>query len=220
MSRGRSLPAASPLTHQELDAVVAPAGHYLPAGGSDGEHGDGHATRVLVWANVIGNWLRRRGVRLDLHAVRWAAVLHDACRLNDGPDPEHGRRAAETIQAGGLVCLDDLSAESRVLLAYACSWHSLPDRLVPTMIPELICLKDADGLDQVRYGLLRRGSLRTPVARWLVPQARELWIESSACSRPKARALVRRHAKSAGWWADDAGADLPAVFRPADGRTC
>ena len=46
--------------------------------------------------------------------------------------------------------------------------HVPDDHLAPEMVPELACLKDADGLDQLRIGELDVRFLRTPASRSLV----------------------------------------------------
>jgi len=50
------------------------------------------------WRRVFENGLmiaRETGANIDL--VEFFALFHDSCRLNDGKDPDHGRRAADWV---------------------------------------------------------------------------------------------------------------------------
>lgn len=53
-------------------------------------HGQPHWARV--WRN--GRQLAKANAAVNPEVVCWFAFLHDSCRLNDGRDPEHGRRAS------------------------------------------------------------------------------------------------------------------------------
>jgi hypothetical protein len=138
-----------------------------------GIHGIGHAARVLVWANLIGYWMLAKGRSLDLEVVRWAAVLHDVRRLNDASDHSHGTRCSKWLENGNSA-LQTLCEEQKRKVAYCADWHVPPDREAPAMIPELVCLKDADALDRVRLGGLNVGLLRTDCAKAIVGQAQFL----------------------------------------------
>jgi len=145
---------------------------------ASGIHGMGHAARVLVWANLVGQSMLERGVTVDLEVVRWAASLHDVRRLSDGNDPLHGERcgawigersspapgatSAEACQTGPAARSDALHDERLRLIAYCCVWHVPPDHEAPSMTPELTCLKDADALDsraprRLEHGLSANG---------------------------------------------------------------
>lgn len=147
-----------------------------------GIHGVGHAARVLLWADRIGRRLQAGGVALDLEAVRWAAVLHDVGRLSDGIDRGHGLRSAAWVRNNrgrlpfvlpqdGIVLAED--AVERILTC--CRWHEISDRDIPAIGPELVCIKDADGLDRVRINDLDPAYLRTGPARLLVADAWDLY---------------------------------------------
>lgn len=167
-------------------------------------HGECHATRVLVWANTIAHWMRADGWKIDLEAVRWAAVLHDARRLNDGKDPEHGDRAASWIRGGGVPAVCALGPERRERIAYCCQWHVPADHEAPEMTSELICLKDADALDRVRLASLQVRYLRTGYARVLASHARALFERSEPGGRLRDAApdwiSVRQAAGALGFW--------------------
>ena len=82
---------------------MIPFDHYRPEAvwfrhNPHGIHGLGHAARVFVWANLIGNHLRSGdSQKINLEVIRWSAVLHDVGRLSDGIDQGHGERSAEWI---------------------------------------------------------------------------------------------------------------------------
>lgn len=165
----------------------------------NGIHGLGHAARVLVWADQIGQAMLQQGTPLDLEAVRWAAVLHDVRRVDDGRDGPHGPRSAEWLQ----VCSDPLPFAADPLrlqrVGYCCTWHTPDDRKAPEMTPELICLKDADALDRVRIYDLDPSRLRTPWAQALPDQAQELFDASSRVAGDPWSA-VRQCALRMGLW--------------------
>lgn len=87
----------------------------------------------LDWSGVHGvsHWARVRvnGLRLALHngadtrVVEYFAFLHDACRENEGRDPEHGVRAAAFAHAlrWTHIALDD---EAFGLLVTALEGHT------------------------------------------------------------------------------------------------
>ena len=139
-----------------------------------GDHGISHAARVLYWANCIGRFMQKSGESVDLDVVRWSAVLHDIRRKTDGHDPEHGERAANWIMSRPFAGIRELSSEKLKMIAYCCEWHVPHDFQAPYTSPELICLKDADSLDRVRFGTLKLGYLRTSYARQLVLKSRIL----------------------------------------------
>lgn len=84
-------PAAAPKTLAERKKALMGA---LPAYGNhektfeDGRntHGRGHATRVFVFANVLGNIMRERGVNVDMGSLSISAAGHDMGRKRSGTD--------------------------------------------------------------------------------------------------------------------------------------
>jgi hypothetical protein len=159
--------------------VYRPLGEWYLHDSTD-IHGSGHAARVLVWANVIGCWMLERGVEVDLAVVHSAAALHDVRRLNDGHDLLHGHRCATWLLDVESPALRGFSQERRSRVAYCCQWHVPSDAEAPAMTAELMCLKDADGLDRVRLGDLDVSYLRTELARDLVKHAQFLCHHSYA----------------------------------------
>lgn len=124
-----------------------------------GIHGASH------WARVRANGLllsERIGTQVNTRVVELFAFLHDSCRQDDGYDPLHGTRAAESI-AGLVEELPKLSIEERRLLAYACTHHS--DGLREAEVTVQVCW-DADRLDLGRVGHMPDPErLCTPAAR-------------------------------------------------------
>ncbi|HNS52242.1 MAG TPA: hypothetical protein PKO09_13795 [Anaerolineae bacterium] len=145
----------------------------LPLGGI---HGEAH------WHRVHDNGLRlaeRTGA--DTRIVALFAYLHDSCRLEDGWDRDHGRRAAKLVRSlnGRLL---DLPGEDLECLAYACTYHA--DGLVEAGVTVQTCW-DADRLDLGRIGV------RPNPARLCTPAARDpemiAWAWARSRSTPQER---------------------------------
>ena len=110
----------------------------------DGIHGAPH------WARVRRNGLRIAAVtKASTRVVELFAFLHDARRLHDGGDREHGARAALLVRELGAAQLA-ISGEEAELLAYACRHHS--DGLIEADVTVQTCW-DADRLDLGRVGI-------------------------------------------------------------------
>jgi uncharacterized protein len=131
---------------QLLDYILET--YALPCGGIHG---------VVHWARVLENGRRlARETGALIEVVSLFAVLHDARRINEHLDPEHGPRAAEFAGAlrGRLL---DLADHEFQLLHRACAGHTYerthPDVTIQT------CW-DADRLDLGRVGI-------TPDPRYL-----------------------------------------------------
>lgn len=134
-----------------------------------GVHGVGH------WARVLENGLRIAEINgADREIVTLFALFHDARRINEERDPDHGLRGAELARSlrGTLVHLDDDRFD---LLFEACrlhtEGHTNGDRT-------LLACWDADRLDLGRVGTTpdpRR--LGTKAARQLLGWAHVRAIE-------------------------------------------
>lgn len=147
-----------------------------------GIHGIGHEARVLIWQELLARLVLADGQRqaLDQEALRWAAVIHDTQRVEDGLDLLHGSRAATWVRRKRTV-QKALTAPTLETLAYLCTWHVPPDSAAPTMTAELAVFKDADGLDRVRLGDLNARYLRWEASRdLLLPLASPLFRGSLA----------------------------------------
>ena len=110
----------------------------------DGIHGASH------WARVHENGLRLAKLTgAVIEVVELFAFLHDSKRLNDGVDPDHGKRAAKFAQTlhGSLIVLPNKELE---LLTYACHHHS--KEMTQADITIQTCW-DADRLDLGRIGI-------------------------------------------------------------------
>jgi uncharacterized protein len=149
-----------------------------------GIHGMGHAARVFVWADRIGRRLQESGAILDMEAVRWAAALHDVGRLSDGIDRGHGSRSAAWIADNRRVLPAAISDQTIARILHCCQWHEIGDREIQLMTPELVCIKDADGLDRVRIDDLNPEYLRSSPARLLVAEAWTLFRATAQESDP------------------------------------
>jgi uncharacterized protein len=143
-----------------------------------GIHGLAHAARALVWAEQVGQSMLEQGRAVDMEVVRWAAAVHDVGRVNDGIDKPHGQRSADWACSDVGRLATNLSDGQLQQLAYLCIWHVPADAGAPVMTPELICLKDADGLERVRIADLDPQKLRTNRARKLPRLAQELFRAS------------------------------------------
>ena len=120
----------------------------------------------LSWYGIhgISHWIRVRdnGLRLarmtgvNIDVIELFAFLHDARRLNDDKDLDHGRRAAKLVRAlrDSVILLPTQDFEC---LVFACEYHS--DGLREASVTVQTCW-DADRLDLGRVGI-------KPEARYL-----------------------------------------------------
>ncbi|MGQ0511906.1 MAG: hypothetical protein ACT4P9_14985 [Betaproteobacteria bacterium] len=110
-----------------------------------GIHGAPH------WSRVRKNGLtlaEKSGPQANTRVIELFAFLHDSCRHDDGYDPMHGSRAAESLIELAEE-IPNLAKEERELLAYACTRHS--DGLTEAELTVQVCW-DADRLDLGRVG--------------------------------------------------------------------
>ena len=111
----------------------------------DGDHGVSH------WARVLENGMRLcASTGADANVVRLFAVFHDARRISECTDPDHGRRGAELAAElrGGLFDLPDRAFN---LLYRACAGHT-EERTHPDITIQTCW--DADRLDLGRVGVM------------------------------------------------------------------
>ena len=107
-------------------------------------HGIGH------WRRVERNGLYlSRSTKADTAIVSCFAYLHDCMRMNEGHDPEHGKRGAAwaTELRGNIL---DFSDEQFEILSHACEWHTAGRR---TDNITIATCWDADRLDLGRVGI-------------------------------------------------------------------
>ncbi|MCB1209951.1 MAG: hypothetical protein KDK97_11515 [Verrucomicrobiales bacterium] len=108
-------------------------------------HGPDHWRRVERNACILA---ARTGANINV--VRLFALFHDSRRLNDGHDPDHGRRGADfaTSVRGKWF---DLPDDDFALLQYACIWHTDGHHHKD---PTIGTCWDADRLDLGRVGMI------------------------------------------------------------------
>lgn len=109
-----------------------------------GLHGVAHWARVLENGRMLSPIVGARSEVVELFAV-----LHDCRRLDDGIDPDHGRRAAEYVRARGADFFG-LAAGPFSLLVLACEEHV--DGGVSEEATIQVCW-DADRLDLGRVAI-------------------------------------------------------------------
>ena len=103
------------------------------------------------WKRVEGNGLRlAQSSGADPAIVSCFAYLHDCMRMNEGHDPEHGKRGAEYARRlrGHIL---DLTDEQFETLSLACTWHT---RGRETENITIATCWDADRLDLGRVGIV------------------------------------------------------------------
>ena len=79
------------------------------------------------------------------------AYFHDSCRINDGEDLGHGRRAAVLISSLRDTLLKDVSDEDIQLLKTACRLHTIT---ISTGDQTIDACFDANRLDLWRVGII------------------------------------------------------------------
>jgi uncharacterized protein len=125
-------------------------------------HGPDHWQRVAEY----GAKLCEATPGADPHVAALFAVLHDIQRLNDGYDPDHGRRAADLaarLRASGVF---QATEEQMQMLLPALAEHA--DGFT-TEDPTIGVCWDADRLDLPRVGIQpNRELLSTTAARRLL----------------------------------------------------
>jgi len=103
------------------------------------------------WDRVYENGQELITPKVKPLVVGLFAYLHDSCRVNDGKDPEHGKRAAEYISTLRETLLKDVSDEDIQLLQTACRLHT---GTLCTWNPTIDACFDADRLDLWRIGII------------------------------------------------------------------
>lgn len=142
-----------------------------------GIHGLAHWRRVRENGRLLA---ARTGAQSEI--VELFAFLHDACRQNDGRDPDHGPRAAALVRSlqGSLIHLEGPDLD---LLAYACERHT--HGLTEADVTVQVCW-DADRLDLGRIGI------RPEPARLCTAAARDPGVIEWAWRRSQGQAAMAR----------------------------
>jgi len=140
----------------------------------NGLHGVGH------WARVWENGRRLAApAGAEPAVIVYFALFHDACRRNDGWDPDHGARGAELASSlrGRYFDMED---GPFALLTRACARHT-GGRHDPS--PTVLVCWDADRLD------LARASIFPDPRRLCTKAARDPRVISWASERSMARSV-------------------------------
>ena len=115
-------------------------------------HRFSHIYRVMIGAALIAHEINKP--RLGLLAFM-AAFIHDLARLNDGYDPEHGRRSAETKlpMLTHLLSKYQITSQEYEIIAKASTYHCerLEEKLSDDCYKVCKMLSDADALDRCRF---------------------------------------------------------------------
>ena len=143
-------------------------------------HGQSHVARVMVHALRL---IEATGWD-DESARLWAAVyLHDLERTHDGRCHKHGVDAVARWRTQEALRLHIFSAgidqADREPVELAVELHCQPDSEMPPKDHEywrlIALLKDADGLDRVRFGDLDPKYLRLPESKQMIGFAQQLF---------------------------------------------
>lgn len=126
------------LSHFDIDAIKQFAL-------KDWELGDTHG--LPHWQRVERNGILLATPEVNITVVRLFAYLHDKCRLDNGYDIDHGKRAAIMINEIRHTLLKELTDNEFDLLTKACELHTTTLRTGNSTIDTCF---DADRLDLER----------------------------------------------------------------------
>ena len=117
-------------------------------------HRFSHIYRVMVGAALIAKKINEP--RLGLLAFI-AAYIHDLSRINDGTDPQHGRRAAQKqlpkLKENGLLSKYNITDEEYDIIAKVSTYHceQIKETVSNDCFKACKILTDADALDRCRF---------------------------------------------------------------------
>ena len=115
----------------------------------DWELGETHG--LPHWQRVERNGIILATSEVNITVVRLFAYLHDKCRIDNGYDVEHGKRAAIMINGIRHILLKGLTDNEFELLSKACELHTTTLRTGNSTIDTCF---DADRLDLERVGIV------------------------------------------------------------------
>ncbi len=115
----------------------------------DWELGETHG--LPHWQRVERNGIILATSEVNITVVRLFAYLHDKCRIDNGYDVEHGKRAAIMINGIRHTLLKELTDKEFELLSKACELHTTTLRTGNSTIDTCF---DADRLDLERVGII------------------------------------------------------------------
>ena len=111
----------------------------------------GEVHGICHWDRVYQNGKKLLAPDINPLVVALFAYLHDSCRMNDGEDIDHGKRAAYFIDTIRDSYLKSVSDEEIELLKEACRLHTIEKE---TGVPTIDACFDADRLDLWRVGIM------------------------------------------------------------------
>lgn len=161
----RLLPASA--AWQEVSKLALRPEYFLDLRMMAGIHGELHAYRVALYANILS---RESGLDDDTrHALTVAGLLHDVRRKDDKQDLEHGERCAIWLwkMEHSIELLERFSLSDIGLICAAIRMHDAPDALYEraseyaSFQKNIDIIKAADALD--RY--------RLPKKKWWIDDA-------------------------------------------------
>ena len=106
---------------------------------------------IRHWDRVYENGQKLLTPDTNSLVIGLFAYLHDSCRINDGEDLYHGKRAADWIETLRGTYLKDVSNEEIELLQEACRLHTTE---LKTGNPTIDACFDSDRLDLWRVGII------------------------------------------------------------------
>jgi hypothetical protein len=145
-------------------------------------HGQAHVGRVMIHAFRL---IEATGMTEEASRLWGAVYLHELARTHDGFDEVHGMHAVMRVNESTdlqerLIARGVQSDDPSMLLAVM--MHCLPDDHSAfggkPVWPLLALLKDADGLDRVRFGDLDPSYFRFEATKGMVKFAEDLYSQS------------------------------------------
>ena len=106
---------------------------------------------IRHWDRVYENGQKMLTPDTNPLVIGLFAYLHDSCRIDDGEDLYHGKRAADWIETLRGTYLKDVSNEEIELLQEACRLHTTK---LKTGNPTIDACFDSDRLDLWRVGVI------------------------------------------------------------------
>ena len=166
------LPKVVPMYHKYRDMLID-----LDFNMKSSIHGKEHCARVLLMCLILSEMLGLPSS--DRKILATAAIYHDSYRTHDGVEPAHGK-------AGKDYYRSDVNNPDP-LVEFLCEYHCLPDDLGFETIKRnrklsknreranllFKVFKDADGLERVRLGDIRR---EMDMKQYRLPETKELTL--------------------------------------------
>lgn len=171
------LPKVAPMYHKYKDMLME-----LDFYQESSIHGQDHCARVLLLCLILSEMLNLPAS--DRKVLATAAIYHDTQRTQDGIEPAHGKNSKDYYH-------NDVSNPDP-LVEFLCEYHCLPDGLGYETIMRSRKLsknrerskrlfdifKDADGLERVRLGNIRR---EMDMAQYRLPETKQLTLVARIC---------------------------------------